>query len=515
MKTEQLRRFCVVTLTSAALLIMACVDETLVAPDQTESVVSSALSHVPDSGPGDHMLVLSREAAPSRRLLRAIRSAGGTVMNRHDEIGVVTVSGLSDAAVAALAARRDVEGIDRDNLVQWIPRGEDFTLQTDQSGAFFFPRQWNMRQIEADAAWLTTAQGAGATVAILDTGGDPFHVDLSGRYDLGKSTSVLSPGSSLCNFFGLPDEETIYDFNFHGSFVGGIVSSNGLGVASVAPDATLIAVKVLNCLGSGSFDDLIAGIMHAADVGADVINMSLGRYFSQNELGAKELVKALQRAVSSATKRGTLVVAAAGNGGINLDEDPEDFIHVPSQLEDVLSVGATGPTNQADFDGLAPYSNYGRSGIDIVAPGGNAGSTGNVLDGIGSVCSSFSVFFSCGSANVFLFGGDGTSFASPHVAGAAAVVESESAKNQKGEELGECVVKGADDIGVRGRDAMFGEGRVNVPGAVACKSGKSGKSESAKSGKSGKSESAKSGKSGKSRESEGSRRGRRSGRRGG
>ena len=470
MKTKQWKRFSAVTLTSAALLMMACVDETLVAPEETESTVSSAFSTVPNSGPGDHMMVLSAEAAPSADLLAAIQSAGGTVMGRHDEIGVVTVSGLSDAAAAALAARGDIEGIDRDYLVQWIPSEEDVTLETDQSGAFFFAtNQWNMRQIEADDAWLTTNQGKGATVAILDTGGDPFHIDLAGKYNPGKSKSMLSPGSSPCNaVLGLPDEETIFDFNFHGSFVGGIVSTNGLGVASVAPDAKLIAVKVLNCVGSGLFGDVIDGILHAADVGADVINMSLGAYFSRNLPGAIELVKALQRAVNAATEMGTLVVASSGNGGLNLDEDPPEFIHVPSQLHNVLSVGATGPTFQMGFDDLAPYSNFGKTGADIVAPGGNAGSTGLAIDGITSVCSSRSIFFGCGSGNFYLIGGDGTSFAAPHVAGAAAVVESQfQHQNQPGHMLGRCVEKGADDLGAPGTDPIYGQGRLNVLGAVA------------------------------------------------
>ena len=100
MKTEQWTRFCAVTLASCALLIMACVDETPLTPDATESVVSLALSHVPDSGPGDHMMVLSAETAPSADLLAAIQSAGGSVLGRHDEIGVVTVSGLSNVSMS-------------------------------------------------------------------------------------------------------------------------------------------------------------------------------------------------------------------------------------------------------------------------------------------------------------------------------------------------------------------------------------------------------------------------------
>ena len=104
------------------------------------------------------MVVLTSETAPSGDLLTAIQSAGGSVMRRHDDIGVVTVAGLSDAAAAALAARGDIEGIDRDYLVQRVPSLSELRVETDQSRAGFFPFQWNMRQVEADDAWLTTAR---------------------------------------------------------------------------------------------------------------------------------------------------------------------------------------------------------------------------------------------------------------------------------------------------------------------------------------------------------------------
>ena len=102
MTRKQRKRFGAVTVTFAALLMVACVDETPLAPDPTESV-PPAFSHVANSGPGDHLLVLTAEAAPSASLLAAIQSAGGTVMARHDDIGVVKVSGLNRAAAEALA----------------------------------------------------------------------------------------------------------------------------------------------------------------------------------------------------------------------------------------------------------------------------------------------------------------------------------------------------------------------------------------------------------------------------
>src|SRR6185436_20163895 len=89
-----------------------------------------------------------------------------------------------------------------------------------------------------------------------------------------------------------PRNQTPIDYNFHGTFVSSIISSNGAGVASVAPDAKICSIKVLGVTGSGSFNDVIAGIMLAANMHADVINMSLGAYFDLRG-GGNNLVQAL------------------------------------------------------------------------------------------------------------------------------------------------------------------------------------------------------------------------------
>jgi subtilisin family serine protease len=169
-------------------------------------------------------------------------------------------------------------------------------------------------------------------------------------------------------------------------------------------------------------------------------------------------------------------VASAGNDAINLDRDG-DFIHVPSQLLFVTSVGATAPVAQQNFDALASYTNYGRSGVDVMAPGGDLVAGGICgfapnyrCDLVLSVYSSFLA----GAPNFFVLSG-GTSFASPMVAGAAAVVLSGDGTAGS---LGGwwsaahhpdfCILKGADDLGDQGWDAMYGHGRLNVLGAIAC-----------------------------------------------
>jgi lantibiotic leader peptide-processing serine protease len=462
-----------------AWLAVACVDQQPTGP-RSGTVGMRAPSFQVQAAPAtptDQHVVVMTAGIPSDFASR-VEALGGTVAATYPDIGVAVTSGLSDAAAADLAKTRGVGGIDRDLSVQWIPSPEEFNLQalegpsdqvpsaqTDQSGARFFAFfQWNIRQIRANAAWLTTNQGRGTRVAILDTGTDPTHIDLVGKIDLANSRSMIR--SSPC----AGDVGTILDRNLHGSFVSGIVSTRGIGVASVAPDARLIAVKVLNCMGSGSFASVIAGIVYAANIGADVINMSLGAFFPKNLPGAGQLVAALNRATSYATSHGTLVVAAAGNGAIDLQHD-QNFTFVPAQSADVISVGATGPFNQMNFDQLAFYTDFGVSGVDLMAPGGNQQRGGDPFfrDGIASVCSSFSPIFHgiCATHNRYLIGGDGTSFATPHTAGTAAVVKSQF-PGASPSQLQHCLFTGADDLGKPGTDQLYSHGRINVVGAAQC-----------------------------------------------
>jgi subtilisin family serine protease len=160
------------------------------------------------------------------------------------------------------------------------------------------------------------------------------------------------------------------DYNSHGTLSAGFIATNGIGVASVAPDARLCSIKVLRVTGAGSFGDIIAGLVLATQSGAGVINMSLGLYIDKRIAGVEGLRSAFARAVAFARDKGVVVVASAGNEGANFNEDGE-MIAVPAQVKGVISVGATAPFNQQNFDMLASYSNFGSSGVDLFAPGGD------------------------------------------------------------------------------------------------------------------------------------------------
>jgi hypothetical protein len=174
--------------------------------------------------------------------------------------------------------------------------------------------------------------------------------------------------------------------------VAGIIAArdNSIGTIGIAPGATLIGVKVLQG-GSGSFGDVIDGILYAADPSstpgkegcarADIINMSLGATFIP-EKGDKELLKALDKATTFADKHGVLVIAAGGNEGISLDQFKK-AVSIPAMSARVLGVSATGPVGFAlgatNFSRLASYSNFGKALVAFAAPGGDAVLPGNDL----------------------------------------------------------------------------------------------------------------------------------------
>ena len=401
----------------------------------------------------------------------SVRALGGHVERRHPEIATVVVKGVSPREVPALAARPDVASIDRDVSLQWIPPPDAMVRLfagdapavaqpghgPDQSGAELFGIQWNVRVIQAAAAWRSTPAGSGRLVCVLDTGIDPDHIELTGRIDLDRSTSFVE------------SEPTIQDFNAHGTFVSSIISSNGIRIASVAPASRLCAVKVLGTDGRGTFTDLIAGILFAVHAGADVINMSLGGYVDLRQPGVRPLVRALQHAIDFAARQGVTVIAAAGNDAVDLDTDAPSMIVIPAQLTHVIGVGATAPFNKADFDALASYSDFGsRTGIALVAPGGDLRAGGSVFDLVLGACSHTEVTLAFRCQTNYVLSGAGTSFAAPHVAGAAAVIASRSAPRAPAGRITRCILDGADSVGPA---SIFGAGRLNVANAAGCSKG--------------------------------------------
>ena len=465
------------TLVCAALvtglgLVAACQESGPVDSSPSNAPAAQAKNSGADPRAAPHLVVEYTGAAGD--LSGQVRALGGRVERVVPELGLAKVTGIGDDGIAALSRLRGVQSVTRDLVLQWIrppqvrlaghvaPRPSSFQ---DQGSATFFPFQWNLRAIQADQAWGTGFRGAGASVAILDTGIDDTNIELAGRVDHALS-AAFTPNQNPNPAFPVWGDD-----NTHGTLVASIVATNGVNIASVAPDAKLIAVKVLNASGGGSFLDIASGIVYAANVGAGVLNLSVGAYVPVRLPGVGRLNAFITKAINYANGKGALVVAAAGNGdangiGIDLDHDRSGIL-IPGQTGTPVTVAATGPVNQQNFDHLASYSNFGRSVVALVAPGGEV--TANQNDLIIGICSRQTLeppFDAvCPAGNVYLVSA-GTSNSAPHVSAVAALLDGRFGSRLNGGQLRTRLEQTADDLGKPGVDALYSHGRVNALRAV-------------------------------------------------
>ena len=436
------------------------------------------------------------------QLARKIEAAGGTITARLPEIGVAIVES-SDPGFRSRAAK--VQGVR-----SAVP---DITLQFDIPDAVNvvdsdfanppnsgdndtrFNLQWGSAAIDVAGAWNAGYRGNGATVAVLDSGIACQHPDIAANLLLSESTSFVT-GEGVCL-------SHVNAFN-HGSHTAGTIASpdNGIGTIGVAPEAKIIAVKVLSEVsGSGSFNGIIQGIVYAAQHGADVINMSLGVRggLQVNGPGANdvaELVNATKRAVAFARAQNAITIVSAGNDGRDLDHDSgvqicdtdgcyqANLRAFPAQLPNVLAIAATAPQGWgldlagSNLDLPASYTNYGQSAIGFGAPGGDFDYPGNencTVAGLTRPCWVFDGVFAVGGYSQPVPGGpvfasyswaSGTSMAAPHVSGVAALIIGKHGGELAPSEVERILRASADDLGKNGVDDYYGSGRVDAAKAV-------------------------------------------------
>lgn len=298
-------------------------------------------------------------------------------------------------------------------------------------------RQWNFPVVQARRAWPRST-GARSRVAVVDTGvsrGD----DLSCRpFTTGFNAITDHSGDDVAR-----------DDNGHGTHVAGTVAqctNNGRGVAGVAHRATLMPVKALDATGRGFASDIAQGITWARRRGADVVNLSLGADCDADFPDCS--VPILNDAVRAAANADVVMVAASGNGN-------KGHVGTPANHPAALAVGAVD-------HGLrrSPFSNYGK-GLDLTAPGGGGGyryyKSGVLQQTLGTFCGSLTRYAYCVV--------QGTSMATPHVAGAAAMLRSyRPSASRVG--IQRALQRGALDRGPAGRDPRYGSGVLRIDHAL-------------------------------------------------
>jgi subtilisin family serine protease len=273
----------------------------------------------------------------------------------------------------------------------------------------YFGLQWGIQQINADEAW-TTSTGAGQVIAIVDAGVDLSHPDLQAKLVPGATFTGCAT-SGPCGNGDWRSGNTNGAPSPHGTHVAGIaaaVTGNGVGVAGVARDAQIMPVKVLTEDG-GTFEEVGAGIRWATDHGADVINLSLGAIPGVQALALTGLEADARAAIDYAHARGVVVVAAAGNDFASICGEPGFNAHA-------ICVTATDPRELR-----ASYSNFAvQEGMNVVAAPGGAGLLFCADDVISTVPAGSEGTCGAGRPGYDFYAG--TSMATPHVAGVAALL---------------------------------------------------------------------------------------------
>jgi len=423
-------------------------------------------------------VVTAHSPSLSNQVVNGVEAAGGTITAQLPQIGVVIVESDNPAFAANAAGVPGVRSAIADVAIQYaIPQvegevSEDYANPpTSGDNDRFFDLQWGHAAIDVAGAWNRGQRGAGVRVAVLDSGVFCAHADIAPNLLLAESASFV-PGEAVCN--------TLSSQSSHGTHVAGtiVAADNGIGTIGIAPEAKLIAVKVLSArTGSGGFAGIIQGIVHAADRGADVINMSLGTDFprgaAQDSNDIAELVNATKRAVQYARAQNATVIAAAGNDGRDLDHDAS-VLSFPAQVPGVIAVSSTAPVGWAKaptttfLDNRASYTNFGQSAISFSAPGGDfvyPGTEACIIRGVAQACWVFDLVFSTIRTGFYGWNA-GTSMAAPHVSGVAALIIGKNGGEMSPEAVERELRRSAEDLGKPGNDDTHGAGRVNAARAV-------------------------------------------------
>jgi subtilisin family serine protease len=419
--------------------------------------------------------------------LTLIAQAGGTVTSDLSrQIGVMVVDSKNAAFAETVSSYALVAGVVRDfgwkqfpTLDEAIASGQLTIVQqgpvlptaTDDP---LESLQWDMDQIRAPQAHAKSTGSPNVKVGVLDSGIDGNHLDFmsNGRSNvdcaIGADFTTDGPG------IGIP--AACVDNHFHGTHVAGIIAAraNGHGIVGVAPDITLVPIKVCgDPEGYCYFSNVVEGITYSGDLALDIINMSFfvddDAFHESTEFkcasDATQLLfrETVQRSLKYARKQGVTPIAALGNSDVDLANPPggKSCKVVPAMSDGVVGVAALGPESEK-----ASYSNWGKGWTDVSAPGGN----GNVQGDTAAYCTRQIISTIPGNLWACL---QGTSMAAPHAAGVAALISSRiGVVTRTGgwyadpDKVAAQLQKTTIDIGIKGDDKCFGVGRIDALRAV-------------------------------------------------
>lgn len=360
---------------------------------------------------GEYIVKMAKSSSALSAKSLPVASGADLVKVNKQQLLMKLDKATEEETLASLAANPNVEYIEP-NI-----RMHSFGNISDPK----YSEQWGLQEIGAEAAWDEAKPASNVIVAVIDTGVDYTHPDLSDRVDTRNDYDYVNRDSSAM------------DDNGHGTHVAGIIAAelNKIGIAGAAgaADVTILPLKVLDSRGEGTMYDVATAIMDAADLGADVINLSVGGYWDERYDGKP---RTMTEAVEYAMDKGAVVIAAAGN------ESDDTKYYIPASISDVITVSAV----DEDLE-FTDFSNYGFA-VDIAAPGENILSTWPGGD--------------------YEYA-DGTSMATPFVSGIAALLKAQN-DDLDADELTELLLESATDIGDKGKDELYGYGLLNASKAV-------------------------------------------------